>query len=117
MNQFDQIKVAAGLIEAGARERLAAADTLEDKFRVAFKEARNYWMSTDEDIRFKGGIGAVMLHVGIASPEYERITIELDQLKTLSAAFSGVAVDWEHTNPMPDDFKVIGITKLWKESE
>lgn len=115
MNQFEQVRIASSLIEASVRERLAAAETLEDKFKVAFTEASDYWMSADDDVRFKGGIGAVMLHVGTDSPEYKRITIELEQLKTLEAAMSGIPVDWEQAPQLPDDFEVIGIIKLWKE--
>lgn len=117
MNHMDQVRIAAGVIEAGVREKLAAAETLEDKFRVAFKEAHEYWMSTDDDIKLKGGIGAVMMSVGVDSEHYERITVELEQLKTLNAAFSGVAVDWERAGLMPDGFEPIGIIKLWEETK
>ncbi len=116
MDKFGQTRFASGIIEGGAREQMAAAANLEDKFRAAFKEARDYWMTTDENIQFLGGVGAVMIHVGIDSPEYQRITVELDQLKTLNAALSGVAIDWEAAG-MPDGLEPIGILKLWKESE
>jgi hypothetical protein len=115
MNQWDHIKVATGIIEASAREAILAADSLEDKFRAAFREANQYFMSTDDDVRFKGGIGAVMLSVGIDAPEWQRIKIELDQLKILGAMMTGVPVNFEDIPPLPDDFNPIGITTLWKE--
>lgn len=115
MNQLDQVKIATGIIEASARDAIMRAETLDDKFRVAFKEANNYWLSTDEDIRFKGGIGAVMLSVGIDSPEYERIATELKSLSHLAALMSGIPLDLSAISPLPDGFEPIGLTKLWPD--
>lgn len=117
MNRFDEIRVAAGIIEASARTKIANATDLQDKFRAAFSAAQDYWMSTDDDIRLMGGVGAVMIHVGAGSPENRRITIELEQLQTLHAALSGVPVDWGSTKPLPDGYEPIGIINLWEESK
>ena len=115
MNRFEQVRIASCLIEAAVREDLQVCKDVTSMFRLAFKDASEYLMSTDDDVRFKGGIGAVMLHLGTDHPEYKRIEIELEQLKTLSAAMSGIPVDWAQTPTMPDDFEAIGIVKLWKE--
>lgn len=119
MNQNDYIYLVATFIHGAVYSQLKEAKTLEDKFEVAFKEARHCFLSTDEDVRFRGGIGAVMLYFSEGSEEYDRITKELSCLKTIGAAFDGVSVNWDKLlSELPtEDFKPIGIVKLWFDSK
>lgn len=110
-----EVTIAANIIHAEASTAIASAETLEEKFRAAFKKAGDYWMSTNPDIRFKGGIGAVLISIGSDHPEHERICIELEQLKILNAMLSGVPVNFDAIPEPPEGHKPIGITKIWKE--
>jgi len=116
MDRLDEIRTAAAIIEAGCRDGLVGAMTVEDKLRVAFKDAHAYWMTNDEDIKFKGGLGAVMMCLGNDSPDRERITTELYQIKILAAAIGGVPVNFEQID-VPEDFVPIGLIKIWQEEK
>ena len=108
----NDVNLAASLIEAEARDQIKNAGSLEDKFKAAFKAAKNHWMFTDEDTRFRGAIGAVGISVGVESEHFEAIKREMASLNTLNAILSGVPVDFER---LDTNYKPIGIIKLWQE--
>ena len=110
---MSNIKTAIALIEAEAREGIKNAETIEGKFKAAFGVAKNHWMFTDEDIQYRSGIGVVMSSIEKDSKDYQRIESELNMLKTLSAAMSGVSVNFPESN---DDFDAIGIQGIWEEA-
>ncbi len=112
-----QAMVAASYIYNTNSQALAECETVKGKFRVAFGEAKNYWGSTDDEVRFGGGVGAVMLDLGQEHPMYEKIERELEMLRDLSAAISGVPVDMEAAfNKLgQDDDEPIGIMGIWME--
>lgn len=71
-----------------------------------------FWMSysVNEDFRIRVAIGAVML--GATEEEEHRIERSLRPLKLLSAAITGIPVDWTKFN-VDDD--MIPIMKIWHE--
>lgn len=84
---------------------------LEDQIRAAMNATRNHWMCTDETEQFKAAIGAVLQHYGEGSPEFARLGWEMRQIARLSAAMSGVPVDWTADEPV---FEPIGIMGMWR---
>ena len=92
-------------------------DSIEDKARAAMRVAKDHWMVLDQDIQFRGAIGALLIHYGKDSPEYKRIASELDSLRKLSAilqaAQAGLSV-----NLSEDDVpkhEPLGLMKMWHE--
>ncbi len=85
-------------------------DTLEGKLRAAMKDTLHFWLTTDEDIRFRGAVGAVLLCC--SEEEKERLEEELKGLRAISAMTSGVPVDISQVN-VPEN--PIQLLKLWKE--
>lgn len=111
MNDNDKtVVIAAQIIAAEANLANAKEQPLEDRLRSAMKAGRNFWMSTNEDIRFRGSIGAVLLHC--SDEERERLSEELDVLKNFSALLGGVAVDMTQIKK-PDN--PIGLMKMWRD--
>lgn len=103
-------ELAASMIEAENREALKAAETIEEKFKVAFKGAKDHWMFTDEDDQYAGGIGAAL--ISMSEEQREEVSVELKALQALNSLMSGVPVDMEAV-VMPDN--AIGIVGLWRE--
>ena len=112
---MSNINIAASVIEAENREELKAVETIEEKLKIAFAGARNHWMFTDEDTQFKGAIGAAMIGMEPDSEDYRRIECELQNLRNLSAMFSGVPVDVE--NMLSDEYEPFGLIKMWKDAQ
>ena len=91
--------------------------TLEDKAQAAMKKAKDHWMVLDKDTQFRGAIGALLIHYGKDSPEYERISQELDSLRKISAILQAAAVGLS-VNLSEEDLpkhKPIGLMKMWQE--
>lgn len=121
MNNKDY-EMCALLIEAEKREALAAATNAEDVLRIAFGAAHNHWMYLDEQVQFKGAIGAALI-VLKEGPEYERVQRSVTALGKLSAVMNalqqGIPVDLEamlkEKEAEPDQTPVIPLTKLWND--
>ena len=91
--------------------------SIEDKAQAAMRVAKDHWMVLDRDVQFRGSIGALLIHYGKDSPEYERIASELDSLRKLSAilqaAQAGLSV-----NLSEDDVpkhESLGLLKMWQD--
>ena len=95
----------------------ACKGSIEDKARVAMEKAKDHWMVFDHDVQFRGAIGALLVHYGKDSSEYERIASELDGLRKLSAilqaAQAGLSVNLDKDD-LPKH-KPIGLMKMWQE--
>jgi len=112
MNDNDKtVIIAAQIIAAEANLANVKEQPLEDRLRLAMKVGHSFWMSTDEDVRFRGSVAAVLLHC--TDDERERLSEELDVLKNFSALLSGVAVDLTQIKT-PDN--PVGLMKMWRES-
>lgn len=107
---ISQADMMVSIAVQSAQSVVAKEDTLEDKLRAAMRETMHFWMTTDEDIRFRGAVGAVLLCCTVE--EKVRLEDELRVLRDLTAMTAGVPVD-------PSGLKVpenpVQLLKLWKE--
>ena len=102
------------LIAAATAQDVDTSQPIEEQFRVAMKITRDFWMTTDEDVHFRGAVVAV-IRANKDNPEVvERINTEMQALNSLAAMMGGVPVDVEAALP-PEDFKPIGLRALWME--
>lgn len=108
-----------GVLAIACHEAKCAAEkftVLEDMLRAAMKAMANLWVSTDDDLRFRGAVGGVLMVLGDRGDEEAaaRINSELDALRSLSALFRGVPVDMERV-AMPES--PIGLMKMWGDAK
>ena len=80
----------------------------------------NHWMCTNEDEQFRAAIGAVMLHYGKGSDEFIQLETEMKSLNKVSAvihaAQAGLSVNFDSIlNAEDNEYKPIGLLKLWQE--
>lgn len=93
---------------------LPESGTLEELLTVAFKKAKGFWLTTDDNVRLQGGIIAVGNHLGMDHPDFERLSKEMKVLGALSAATSGVPVDFAALGePDPNP---IGVLALYRNA-
>ncbi len=97
-----------------AQPYVDVSQPLETQMRAAMEVTKDFWMSTDEDVRFRGAVAAVLLKTKGNDEVLERINTEMQALNSLAAAMSGIPVDMERALP-PEDFKMVGIRALWME--
>lgn len=109
-NEMSNKELAASMIEAENRDALQAAKTPEEKFRIAFKGAKDHWMFVDEEDQYVGGIGAAL--ISMSEEQRTEVSVELKAMRALNSMLSGVPVDISAVE-IPDN--VIGIQKLWHE--
>ena len=105
------------MILIAASDAQAHVDTskpVEDQVRAAMEVTKDFWMSTDEEVRFRGAVAAVLLKNQGNEEVVERINTEMRALNSLAAMMGGVPVDMERAIP-PEGFKPIGIRNLWME--
>jgi hypothetical protein len=106
------------IVATEAKHAAEREPTLEGKLRAAMKVAANHWMVLDRDVQLKGALAAVLQVVGIESGEGQRIQHELRLHRALSAAASGVPVDFaallgDEDEPRPEPVR---IADLWREA-
>ena len=99
---------------AEARDKIDISTPLEEQARAAMEVTKDFWMTTDEDVRFRGTVVALLLANEDNPEATERINAEMRALNSLGAAMSGVPVDFGAALP-PEDFKYIGLRSLWME--
>lgn len=85
--------------------------TLEERLKATMLEAKNHWLVTDDDERFRSAIGAVLLES--TEEEQARINSEMRVLNVLSAAMRGVGVDWSALEAEADN-EPLGLVQMWK---
>ena len=95
-----------------AEQAIKPNDSLEDRLRCAMKAAHNHWMVTDENDQLRGAVAAV-IHLSADQGEKDRLTKEFRALGVMSAAMSGVPIDWTQVE-MPAN--AVGILSLWDET-
>jgi hypothetical protein len=101
----------------GAREAAEnAGPALEDRLRAAMRATHHHWLATKEDDQIMAACEGAAQAVG-EGPDRERLIAELKVWQALSAAISGVPVDFGAM--VPDDEadrpEPVGIRKLWLE--
>jgi len=107
------------LILIAATEAKGAVDVsrpLKDQARQAMNITNSFWLSTDQEVRFRGAIAALLLANKGNEEITERINMEMRSLNALAAMTGGVPVDVERlVQEIPDDFEPVGFMGLWKE--
>ncbi len=94
--------------------RITEVEGTEAKLREAMKCAdESCWMSVNEEYNFKAAVGAVLVDIGIDHEDYPRITRELEILRGLGAASSGVPVDFGALLEGAVGHKPFGLTRMW----
>jgi hypothetical protein len=84
--------------------RMACADEpdLEKRIRKAMREAGNFWLSTDEMLRFKAALAGALLET---SDEGERARIigTSRLINAFDASIAGIPITWEEViiDPLP----------------
>ena len=106
----------AMIISIELKDLAGKHDSVEDMFRAVIPKARNHWAVLDENEQFKGAIGAVILALieQEKDEDKERVTTEMNMLNAMSAATRpGVSLNLEAI--VKEDFKPIGLLKIWRE--
>ena len=84
--------------------------TLDEIIDACFGVAKNHWLTIDENGQYLGAIGAILQ---LSSDEDEaRMRAELDVVKALNAAMSGVPVDMSALPEPPEN--PVCLQKRWK---
>lgn len=105
---------------APVRDRIPADKPLTERLQFAMRYVREhertlFWMSAEanDDMQFRTALAAVML----AGDDEDRSAIErsMKPLRMLSAAMSGVPVDFG--SMLEDADKLLPLMKLWHESK
>lgn len=101
---------------AELRTNIDPKQPLEERLKVAMRAALKHWLIPDEESQFKMAIGAVLIEA--TEEEKKRMNLDLKFLGAMSAAVSGVPVDFGRlVEEMGEDSltKAIGLRKLWDE--
>ena len=86
---------------------------LSERIRQCMRLAYGHWMTTEEEVQFKGALAGAMLLSD--EKDTELIVDSLKPLKALSALMSGVPVDMTRVLEDVDLDKVIPLRKLWDD--
>lgn len=88
---------------------------LVERIKYAMQKASNHWLVTNEDDQFRAAIGAVLVTAN--EEEKEKINSELKLLKALSAAATGVSVDFTQLfAQLPvSETEPLGLRGIWQE--
>lgn len=114
MRDMLELQIAASVIRGKVPSDLSLEDRIKFSMRYVREHERDiFWMSssTDDDMKFKTAIAAVM----IEGSELDKDIIErsMRPLKMLSAAIQGVPVDF---STMPSLEGLLPLMKLWHET-
>ena len=94
---------------AEAKEAAAGETTLAGRLRAAMASTAQAWLTTDDDERFQAALVAAIE----LSPEEDRAQI-LKEHSMLKALASGNGA--ELLALADDDFKPIGLLKMWRDA-
>jgi len=102
------------IVAAEAKAKLEGITGLGDRLIAAMKAAKGHWLVLDKDVQLRGAIAAVLMVLEEEgnTEDSERIKKELGTLQALSAATSGVPVNFAALD-LPAN--PVGLLKLWHE--
>ncbi len=109
MNISNSMRIAITEIEG----QLVKSDSIKTKLKKAMKLAKHHWLVVDEDQCFRCAIGAVLL--GASDEEKIVLQQEMEMIKALSSAISGVPVDFGEVFEKFETEKFYGLIGMWKE--
>jgi hypothetical protein len=91
---------------------LEASDkpTFDAKIDAAMRCAKNHWLVTNKDDRFRGAIAAI--YELADEPTKARIMAEVDDMRNLSALISGIPIDVSQIKPSKNP---LGLLRRWNE--
>lgn len=96
------------------RPKLEGVSDLIEKFKIAFAEAQEFWLTTDDQVRFKAAVAAVFLET--SDPiERQRIEETAKFIGAISAAMSGVPVNLDAA--LPEGCEPLPLIGLWTEAK
>jgi len=95
------------------RPALKGITDLDERVRAAFKEAQSFWASTDEDIRYRGAVAAVVLETTDQKGRLER---SIKIVSSLGALMVGVPVNLELLEGELKAFKPVPLVGMWKDA-
>lgn len=82
---------------------------LLERIKKAFAKAQDFWMSTDDALRFRAALAAILLETS-DEDETRRIIETNDYIKSLNAIMNGVDVN------MPDISDPLPLIGMWHEA-
>jgi len=95
------------------KDKLSENAPIEERLKNAMRLALNHWLVIREEEQFRCAVGAVLL---TTSDEEKRIILnEMQLIKGLSSAHTGVPVNFELLLDQANVKKVYGLIKIWKE--
>jgi hypothetical protein len=100
------------------RQYLPRDSPLEDVVKSAFDNVHDNskgWMLKDDDSRLLAATGALLIYYKDDTEVKSRIESELTLLRTLSAAATGVSVNFDAV--VEDDFEPVGLLQAYNESK
>jgi hypothetical protein len=97
------------------RPECANEPALTERLRKAMRAAHQFWLSTDDDLRFTAALTAAHLET-TDEKEKEQITRSARFLSAISAGMNGVPVDLAAAFGN-DDFRPLPLMGLWNETK
>jgi hypothetical protein len=94
------------------------AKPLKERVELAFKQARKFWMTTEDDPRFRGALAGVMTADGCSKEDKDILISSMNSVQKLNAMLTagraGLAVELsEDDMPKDTDLPLLG---MWHES-
>jgi hypothetical protein len=108
--------VAVTITATGLRHSIPTDVSLEDKLKFAMREVLKSngaaFMCSNDDQQFRGAVGGVLLMC--SDEERKRINVELRALQSLSAAMSGIPVDFGAVEMVEHPLGLLG---MWRDTK
>lgn len=101
-----------------AEGQLASELTPEALFRKTCEVALDHWLVTDDENRLRCACGVLLLLLIEDERHEEKLLVEreLSAVAALSAAISGIPVDFARVLENPEDAtKFVGLVRIWQE--
>lgn len=103
------------LVSADVRPACRDEPDLIKRIEKAFAKVQDFWMSTDDELRFRGALAAVFVETK-DDGQAEHLRRSINALNSLNALIRGVPVNMEAVlDEMGDD--PLPLMKLWHEAK
>lgn len=114
-----EAELGASVIAATVKDA-CASKSLEEQFALCVHEAKDFWMFTDEDKRFRSAVGALLIINQHDTERRERIIENMKALNALSAMISSGGMlqpDWESLDARINEVGPLPLMKMWKDAK